>query len=107
MNAPSGVFADSAGNVYVADTLNVKIRRLLTNDVLETVAGCGSACSDQSDGRAATATSIGAPSDIAVDASGNLLLLDTVLHRVRKVSPFGHSGRTLPGPVLDFPVMAA
>jgi hypothetical protein len=56
LNTPNGVAVDAAGNVYIADYANSRIRKLLTTDFTQTIAGCGPPalnCIDQTEGRLA------------------------------------------------------
>ncbi|MBK6980993.1 MAG: VCBS repeat-containing protein [Betaproteobacteria bacterium] len=86
--APIGLAFDAAGNLYIADTDNHRIRRVGTNGIITTVAGNGVAASS-GDGGAATAASIGKPCGIALDASGNLFIADEQFHVIRRVSTGG------------------
>ena len=77
---------DSAGNVYVADTDNHRVRRIAAGHrMITTVAGNGVE-GFAGDGGPATAASIDSPSGLALDAAGNLYLADTHNGRVRLVS---------------------
>jgi streptogramin lyase len=103
LNTPNGVAVDTAGNVYIADYANSRIRKLLTSDFTQTIAGCGlpPACLDQSEGRLAGSTAIYSPWDVVVDTAGNFYFTDSGLHRIRKVSPSGiltnYAGSGAPG----------
>ncbi len=83
---PWGVDADSAGNLYIADRGNHRIRRLDTKGILSTVAGSGSSTYKDGIGQGASFSN---PSDISVDAGGNLFIADTSNHRIRKMNPKG------------------
>jgi uncharacterized protein (TIGR03437 family) len=79
---PQGVAVDSAGNLYIADTNNNRIRRV-SNGVIATVAGGGASLGDN--GPAASAQ-LANPEGVAVDSAGNLYIADTSDSRIRKVS---------------------
>lgn len=96
---------------YIADYLNSRIRKLLTTDFTQTIAGCGPPPIDQSEGRLAGSTAIFNPWDVVVDAAGNFYFTDSGLHRIRKVNTSGiltnyagSGGPEFPPP--DFPAMA-
>jgi sugar lactone lactonase YvrE len=88
LNVPLGVAVDSAGAIYIADTQNNRVRKVLTNGVITTVAGSGSA-GYSGDGGYATAAQLNLPAAIAVDKSGNLYIADALNHCIRKVDPSG------------------
>jgi uncharacterized protein (TIGR03437 family) len=88
LNAPEGVAADAAGNFYVADTLNNVVRIVSPNGIIANFAGKGGA-GDSGDGGAATSAQLNGPQGMAVDASGNLFIADTLNAKVRKVSTSG------------------
>jgi uncharacterized protein (TIGR03437 family) len=85
---PAGLAFDGAGNLYIADEQNNRIREVTTAGVIQTVAGNGVAAF-AGDGGPATAASLGLPDGVAVDASGNLYIADTASHRIREVSAGG------------------
>ncbi len=85
-NQPDGIATDSAGNVYVADTLNRLIRKITPAGVVTTLAGSGTWGSADGFGAAASFKS---PSGIAADASGNLYVADFLAHTIRKITPAG------------------
>jgi sugar lactone lactonase YvrE len=88
LSSPLGTALDAAGNLYVADTGNHRIRRIDTNGLISTVAGTGTGGS-VGDGGAATAAQLNAPQGVAFDAAGNLYIGDTLNNKVRKVTPAG------------------
>jgi len=88
LNQPSGVAVDVSGNLFIADTFNNVIRKVDTNGTITTVAGNGT-IGYSGDGGAATNASLYWPSDIAVDAFGNLFIADTYNNVIRKVGPNG------------------
>jgi len=89
LNAPSAVAVDAAGNLYIADTLNQRIRKV-TNGVITTVAGSGlagvNAAGYGGDNGQATSARLANPVGVAIDASGNLYIADAGNHRIRRVS---------------------
>jgi uncharacterized protein (TIGR03437 family) len=84
LNYPSGVAVDSAGNLYIADYFNQRIRKV-SNGVITTVAGNGT-WGFSGDNGPATSAQLYNPNGLAVDSSGNLYIADTYNYRVRKVS---------------------
>ena len=85
---PSGVAVDGTGNLYIADALNQRIRKVSTNGIITTVAGTGTA-GFGGDGGAATAANLNNPVGVAVDGAGNLYIADSQNHRIRKVATSG------------------
>jgi sugar lactone lactonase YvrE len=86
-NAPAGVAVDSAGNTYVADTINDTLRKSTSGGVVTTL-----------DGMALTAGSTNGlgnnalfslPTGLAVDTSGNIYMTDTANSTIRKITPGG------------------
>ena len=85
---PTGVAVDAAGNLYIADRGNDRIRRVNAAGIISTLAGNGT-YGFSGDGGPATAASLRLPTGVAVDAAGNLYIADTYNGRVRKVTPSG------------------
>jgi sugar lactone lactonase YvrE len=81
---PDGVAVDAAGNLYIADTDNNRIRKV-SGGVITTVAGNGTE-GFSGDKGPATAAQLGWPYAVAVDAAGNLFIADTYNNHIRKVS---------------------
>jgi uncharacterized protein (TIGR03437 family) len=81
---PSGVAIDSAGNLYIAEAYNNKIRKV-SNGMIGTVAGTGAAGFTGDKGQATLAT-LQQPTDVAVDSAGNLYIADWGNNRIRKVT---------------------
>jgi len=84
---PRGVAVDAAGNLYIADTGNGRIRVVSSSGIITTMAGGGSA--QPGDGGPATSAALGHIEGLALDAAGNLYLADYEGNRIRKVSPSG------------------
>jgi sugar lactone lactonase YvrE len=88
LNRPTGLGTDAAGNLYIADSDNHRIRRVSPNGVITTIAGTGTG-GFSGDGGQATSAQLSFPDDVAVDAAGNVYIADAGNHRLRKVSPSG------------------
>ena len=86
-----GVAVDAAGNVYIADTSNLRVRRVDTNGIITTVAGGPNSAPNEVDGGPPTGVNVGAL-DVAVDSAGNLYIYGG--NRVYKVT--GLTGATPP-----------
>ncbi len=91
LNAPSALAFDSAGNLYIADSGNLRIRRVSTFGAISTAAGNGS-YGQSGDGGPAVQASFGAPVAIAVDNTRNVYVGDTDGRRIRKIDPSGIIG---------------
>ena len=86
INNPEGVSVDGAGNIYIADTENNRIRKVtVSTGKISTVAGTGLQ-GFVVDGIDAREANLQRPSSVAVDAEGNIYIADTRNHRIRKVS---------------------
>jgi sugar lactone lactonase YvrE len=85
INAALGVAVDGAGNIYIADEGNNRIRRVSSSTgLISTVAGNGTN-GYNSDGIAATNATLALPEGIAVDSAGNIFIADYYSARIRKV----------------------
>ena len=83
LNYPVGIAFDASNNLYVADYLNYRIRKV-TNGTITTVAGTGSLGVPAAG--SATASALGTPTGITVDSAGNLLVVDSAYFLVCKIS---------------------
>jgi len=82
---PQDVAVDGAGNIFVADTYNNRIRKLTPAGVVTTVAGSSRGVADGT----GAAAQFDYPYGLAVDGGGNIFVADTYNHRLRKVTPAG------------------
>lgn len=88
LNYPSGVFVDIAGNLYIADSSNNRIRRIDAFGTITTFAGTG-AMGYSGDGVPAVSTSLSYPWGVYGDAAGNIYITDMINQRIRKIDVFG------------------
>ena len=103
---PSGVALDSDGNIYIADTQNVRIRKVDTSGNISTVAGNG-AIGYSGDGGLAVNAALFYPMGVAVDGAGNMYVADKNAYVVRKVNKVESSLRWRAMERLDSLAMAA
>jgi sugar lactone lactonase YvrE len=93
MHPPTGLDVDGAGNLYIADVQNARVRKVTSDGIITTVAGSGSPGRNgpffSGDGGLAMAARLHSPEDVAVDPSGNLFIADALNQRVRKVDTKG------------------
>ncbi|MBI6546789.1 MAG: hypothetical protein HY692_08340 [Cyanobacteria bacterium NC_groundwater_1444_Ag_S-0.65um_54_12] len=85
---PRSVTVDGAGNLYIADQVNQRIRKVNAAGVITTVAGNGSG-GYSGDGGAATSAKLWMPRGVTVDGAGNLYIADQFNYRIRKVNTGG------------------
>ena len=88
LNYPIGVAVDAAGNVYVADSRNNRIRRIDASGMIETIAGNGER-GYSGDGGPASEARLREPRGVALDEAGNVYVADTFNHRVRRIDASG------------------
>ncbi|MGH9667472.1 MAG: SMP-30/gluconolactonase/LRE family protein, partial [Bryobacteraceae bacterium] len=91
-----GIALDSKGNLYVADAIDNRVRKITPDGLIRTVAGTGVA-GFSGDGGPAAQAQVNTPYGIAVDASGNLFIADLGNARVRKVSAVTGTIQTVAG----------
>ncbi len=102
LNNPAGVAVDAAGNLYIADTSNARIRKV-SNGVIITVAGGGSSLGDNGP---ATSAQLSNPTGVAVDAAGNVYVADEANNRIRVLVPAGGSCSASVAPLVLSPSAA-
>ena len=103
-NLLNGVALDAAGNVYVADVFNQRIRKVTAAGVVTTLAGSGNPGSV--DDPTGTSASFNDPFAIAVDAAGNVYVADAANARIRKITAAGEV-TTLAGASFSYPTGVA
>ncbi len=86
--APNSVAVDAAGDLFIADTGNSRIRQVSASGTITTVAGDGN-IGFSGDGGPATSASLNQPVGVALDAIGNIFIGDTFNNRVREVTGAG------------------
>jgi NHL repeat-containing protein len=96
LSSQSGLAADSAGNLYIAETGAHRVRKVSPSGSITTVAGIGgprcsgpSTCLPLGDGGPAIGAALSYPTSVAVDSAGNVFIADSSNLRVRKVSSDG------------------
>jgi sugar lactone lactonase YvrE len=88
LNAPAGIAVDARGNLYFADRGNHRIRKVTPKGDISTAAGNGEP-GFSGDGGPAIQAGLNAPSDVAVNAQGELFIADSGNYRIRKVDKNG------------------
>ena len=94
LDSPNGLAMDAAGNLYIADTHNGRVREVsAATGLISTVAGTGVAGGNVQvfggDNGAATAAGLALPRGLTMDAAGNLYFADSANHRIRRISSTG------------------
>jgi streptogramin lyase len=105
LNFNRGVNVDGAGTVWIADSLNQRLRKVDANGIITTAAGNGKACyysgnNTCGDGGPAAAAGFAVPRAMEFDDAGNLFVADTFNERIRRIDNFAGAVRrsTAPGP---------
>src|SRR5437763_14252062 len=93
LNFNRGVGVDGAGIVWIADSLNQRIRKVDANGIITTAAGSGKVCyasenNNCGDGGPATAAGFATPRALEFDDAGNLYVADTFNERIRRIDGF-------------------
>lgn len=98
LNEPRGVTADPAGNIFISDSGNNRIRKVAlgANRIITTFAGTGEA-GYSGDGAAAISAMINHPIGITVDTGGNIMFADSKNHRIRRINPINGKIETYAG----------
>ncbi|HEV7862147.1 MAG TPA: hypothetical protein VGR20_05580 [Acidimicrobiia bacterium] len=103
LNFNRGVNVDGAGTVWIADSLNQRIRKVDASGTITTVAGNGKPCyystnNNCGDGGAASAAGFATPRALDFDDAGNLYVADTFNERVRRIDGFAAAIHRTTGP---------
>jgi RHS repeat-associated protein len=88
LSVPHGVTVDASGNLYIVDPGNNRLRKVDASGIITTVAGTGQE-GFSGDGGPATEAKLYDPVGVAIDATGNLYIVDATIHTVRKVDAKG------------------
>ena len=88
LNYPSGVVADHAGNIYISDNSNNRVRKVNSNGIITTLAGTGIA-GYLADGGPAIDAAFFYPTDVALDKFGNIYAVDSQNNLLRKINTNG------------------
>ena len=88
LQKPTAVVFDRAGDLYISDRFNNRIRKVDTKGTISTIAGNGTTASSK-DGVLGTRTGIDTPYGVAADAKGDVIFVDGANMRVRMVDPHG------------------
>jgi sugar lactone lactonase YvrE len=94
IDSPNGLALDPAGNLYIADTHNGRVREVnAATRAISTIAGGGFTAGNVQafggDGGAATAAGLALPRGLTIDAAGNLYVADSANQRIRRISTSG------------------
>jgi uncharacterized protein (TIGR03437 family) len=90
LNSPYGLAFDFAGNLYIADLGNARIRRVTPSGIISTIAGGGALpAGGKNEGSMATSLAFIAPRNVAIDGSGIVYISDFGAHRVYKMTTDG------------------
>jgi DNA-binding beta-propeller fold protein YncE len=95
LNSPAGLLLDAAGNLYIADTGNERIR-VVSEGVISSMAGTNS-YGFYGDGGPANSAEMFDPHSIAMDSAGNIYIADRFNDRIRVLSPLRCSRAARPG----------
>lgn len=89
LNGPAGVFVDGSGNIFIADFLNHRIRKIdARTGIINTIAGNGDS-GYNGDGINACEATLNYPAGVVVDSMGNVYFNDYKNNRIRKICTSG------------------
>ena len=90
LSFPVDVKVDAAGNLYIADSSNSRVRKVDTGGNINTIAGSGPPGGTGGDGGPAQAAKLNTPYGLAVDAAGDVFISDSINNAIRLVDAFGN-----------------
>ena len=100
LNQPRAIIFDPAGDLYIADSGNNRVRKVATDGIITTIAGNGT-LGNAGDGGPATNAQLNNPDGLALDPVGNLYIADAYNFKIRRVDPSGvittYAGTGTPG----------
>jgi hypothetical protein len=85
---PDGIDIDAAGNIYIADRGNNRIRKINTSGIISTIAGTGNN-EYTGDGGLATSATLTGPSGVTIDGAGDIYIADAGNHVIREINTAG------------------
>jgi NHL repeat len=88
LDRPQAAVVDTAGNLYIADTFNQRVRKVASDGTITTFAGKGTPGFGGDNGPA-TAAMLNMPNSVALDSAGNVYVTDSLNFRVRKIDTHG------------------
>ena len=102
VSQPYGLVLAPDGSLYFCDLGNARVRRILPDGTILTIAGGGSSAPDSSGTQLATAVRLNAPRNLTLDTTGNLYVSDFLAHAIYRITPSGAIARFVGTGTLGF-----